>query len=78
MRDPGSDAGSHRDWSALRYRPSERGTAGPTNTQTQTPTPETASLTLSGHVATHLRDLAERDRLVAAIEQVTEAVGSGR
>jgi hypothetical protein len=35
-------------------------------------------LTLSGHVATHLRDLAERDRLVAAIEQVTEAVGSGR
>ncbi len=74
MRDPGSDAGSHRDSSSLLYRPSERPTAGPTHRRTGASTPEAASPTLCGHVATHLRDLAELDRLTAAIEQVTESV----
>jgi PAS domain S-box-containing protein len=70
MREPGSDADSHRDPPALRPQPSERGRAG----QTHTHAPEIVNLTTTGHVAAHSRDLAERDRLTAAIEQVTESV----
>jgi hypothetical protein len=74
MRDPGSDADSHRDSSALRYRPSGRGTAGPTRRRTGTPTSGPTASTVSGQGATDFRDLAERDPLTAAIEQVTESV----
>ena len=74
MRDPGSDAGSHRESSALRHRPSVRGVAGPTPGRTQTSTLKAASPTLSGSAATSSRDLAQLYRLTAAIEQVTESV----
>jgi PAS domain S-box-containing protein len=40
----------------------------------QTPTHEAAVSTLSRDIAAHYRDLAERDQLAAAIEQVTESV----
>jgi PAS domain S-box-containing protein len=72
MRDSGPEAGTDRDPSAPRPRPSERGTSG--RTHKQTPTPEAAVPTLSGDISAHYRDLAERDRLIAAIEQVTESV----
>jgi PAS domain S-box-containing protein len=72
MRDSEPEAGTDRDPSALRPRPSERGASG--RTHKQTPPPEAAGPTLSGHISAHYRDLAERDRLTAAIEQVTESV----
>jgi PAS domain S-box-containing protein len=72
MRDSKPQTGTDRDPSALHPRPSERGTSG--RTHKQTPTPEAAVPTLSGHISAHYRDLAERDRLTAAIEQVTESV----
>src|ERR1035437_5911373 len=72
MRDSGPEAGTDRDSSALRHRPSERGTPG--RTHKRTPTHGAAVPTLSGDSAAHFRDLAERDRLIAAIEQVTESV----
>jgi PAS domain S-box-containing protein len=72
MRDSEPETGSDRDPSALRPRPSERGTPG--RTHKQTPTSEAAAPTLSGDISAHYRDLAERDRLIAAIEQVTESV----
>jgi PAS domain S-box-containing protein len=46
----------------------------PGRTHKQTPTLGVAVPTLSGHISAHFRDLAERDRLIAAIEQVTESV----
>jgi PAS domain S-box-containing protein len=72
MKDSEPEAGTNRDPSALRHRPSERGTPG--RTHKRAPTHEAAVPTLSGDVAAHFRDLAERDRLIAAIEQVTESV----
>src|ERR1035437_8587426 len=72
MRDSGSEAGTDRDPSALRPRPSERGTSG--RTHKQTPTHEAAVPTLSGHISAHFRDLADRDQFAAAIEQVAESV----
>src|ERR1035437_6524872 len=72
MRDSGPYAGRHRDPSTPRRRPSKRETPG--RTPEQTPTPAAAVPTLSGHISAHYRDLAERDRLIAAIEQVTESV----
>jgi PAS domain S-box-containing protein len=72
MRDSGPEGGTDRDASALRDRPSERRTSG--RTHKQTPTPAAAVPTLSGHISAPYRDLAERDRLIAAIEQVTESV----
>jgi PAS domain S-box-containing protein len=72
MRDSEPETGTDRDPSALRHRPSERGTSG--RTHKQTPNPEATVPTLSGHISAHYRDLAERDRLTAAIEQVTESV----
>jgi PAS domain S-box-containing protein len=74
MKDPGSDAGSHRNASVRRHRRSERGTVGLMRTRTQAPTSEPAASTFSERGATYSRDLAERDRLTAAIEQVTESV----
>ncbi len=70
MRDSRPDADSNRDTSALTYRPSGRGKAGTTHSQT----PEMANLTTSGLVATQSGDLPQCDRLTAAIEQVTESV----
>jgi PAS domain S-box-containing protein len=72
MRDSGPEAGTDRDPSALRHRPSKRGTPG--RTHKQPPTHGAAVPTLSGDSAAHFGDLAERDRLIAAIEQVTESV----
>jgi PAS domain S-box-containing protein len=72
MRDSEPEPGTDRDPSALRHRPSERGTSGLTHKQA--PTHQTAVPTLSGHISAHFGDLAERDRLIAAIEQVTESV----
>jgi PAS domain S-box-containing protein len=72
MRDSGPDAGRHRDSAAPRHRPSERGTSG--RAHKQTPTPDAAVPTRSGHITAHFGDLEERDRLTAAIEQVTESV----
>jgi len=72
MRDSEPETATDRDPSALRHRPSERGTPG--RTHKQTPTHGSAVPTLSGDSAAHFRDLAERDRLIAAIEQITESV----
>jgi PAS domain S-box-containing protein len=72
MRDSEPQTATDRDPSTLRHRPPERGT--PRRTHKQTPTPEAAVSTPSGHMAAHFGDLAERDRLIAAIEQVTESV----
>ena len=72
MRHSEPETGTDRDPSALRPRPSERGTPG--RTHMRTPTHEAAAPTLSGHSAAYFGDLAERDRLIAAIEQVTESV----
>src|ERR1035437_1186022 len=82
MKDPESDAGSHRNASVRRHRRSEPGTVGLMHTRTQAPTSEPAASTFSEPAAstfsergaTYSRDLAERDRLTAAIEQVTESV----
>src|ERR1035437_948365 len=72
MGDSEPETGTDRDPSALRHRPSERGTPG--RTHKRTPTHEAAAPTLSGHITAHFGDLEERDRLIAAIEQVTESV----
>ena len=72
MRDSEPETDTDRDPSALRPRPSKR--RMPSRTHKQTPTHEAAVPTLSGHMAAHFGDLAERDRLIAAIEQVTESV----
>src|ERR1035437_2137625 len=71
MVDSEPETGTDRDPSALRHRPSERGTPG--RTHKRTPAHEAAAPTLSGHITAHFGDLEERDRLIAAIEQVTES-----
>ena len=72
MRDSEPESGTDRVPIALRDRPSRRRMPG--GTHKQTPTLEAPSPTLSGHVTAHFGDLEERDRLTAAIEQVTESV----
>src|ERR1035437_4620217 len=72
MRDSERETGTDLVPSALRHRPSKRGPAG--RTHKQAPTHETAVPTRSGQISAHYRDLAERDRLIAAVEQVTESV----
>ena len=57
MRHSGPETDTDRDPSALRPRPSERGTPG--RTHKQTPIHEAAVPALSGHVAAQVLDLAE-------------------
>jgi len=66
------EASRQRDPKALRRRPSERETSG--RTHQQTATLETARPIMSARIAAQVRDLVDRDRLAAAIDQVTESV----
>jgi PAS domain S-box-containing protein len=72
MTDFGPDAGRHRDPVALLPGPSDGGTSGRTHKQTRIL--EAARPTLSAQIAAQVRDLTDRDRLAAAIDQVTESV----
>ncbi len=72
MTDSGPYAGRHRDPMALRRGPAGPRTTG--RTHTQTALLEGARPTISAQIAAEVRDVAERDRLAAAIDQVTESV----
>jgi PAS domain S-box-containing protein len=72
MRYSGPNAGRQLDPGGLRHGKSRRGP--PRGSQDPASTSDAAVPALSGHIAAHSRDLAERDQLAAAIEQVTESV----
>jgi PAS domain S-box-containing protein len=72
MRDSEPQTGADRVASALRPGPPGRGTSG--RSHQERPTRQATAPTVSWDISAHLRDLEERDRLVAAIEQVTESV----